>query len=233
MNLPSKLFELQKVANKLYAAQKRIFDIDQILKNNKELHAATSAFEQAKKDATLKDFHVREKAEQEKELQNKISLSESTLYGGMVKNPKELQDLQKELSSLKKRAKQFENEHLELMSQLEAAKKTLEEKEQNLTDVKSKLEQQAITLVAEKEELANQIKISNQEYLVTSTGLPENMKKIFEDLFRTKKGKAVAIIDEGACSVCGLSIRESQIQQIKSSNQIVYCPSCGRMLFIE
>jgi predicted nucleic acid-binding Zn-ribbon protein len=233
MNLPSKLFELQKVADKLYAAQKRIFDIDQILKNNKELHDATLAYELAKKDAGIKEMHVKQKAEEEKELQHKIEFSESTLYSGMVKNPKELQDLQKELSSLKKRAKQIENDHLELISSFDDANNIKFEKETELAKVNQTLEVLFKDLSAEKTELERQIKIYNQEYLVTSTDLPADIKTVFENLFRTKKGKAVAVIDEGTCSVCGLSIRESQIQQIKSSNQIVYCPSCGRMLFIE
>jgi uncharacterized protein len=233
MNLPSKLNELQKIADKLYAAQKRIFDIDQLLKSNKELQSATLAFEQAKKDKSIKEMHVKEKAEEEKEIQNKIAFSESTLYGGKVKNPKELQDLQKELSSFKKRAKQIENAHLELMANLDEATNEFNNKESKLNEAKQNLEDLSKELAVEKTELERQIKVYNQEYLVTSTDLPADMKSTFENLFRTKKGKAVAVIDEGSCSICGLSIRESQVQQIKSSNQIVYCPSCGRMLFIE
>ena len=233
MNLPSKLFELQKVADKLYAAQKRIFDIDQLLKNNKELQSATLAFEQAKKEKNIREMRVKEKAEEEKDLQNKIAFSESTLYGGKVKNPKELQDLQKELSSLKKRSKQLENEHLELMVSFDEASNDFSEKENAIAEIEQKLEDLSKELSVEKADLERQIKVYNQEYLVTSSDLPADMKSTFETLFRTKKGKAVAAIDEGSCSVCGLSIRESQIQQIKSSNQIVFCPSCGRMLFIE
>jgi uncharacterized protein len=233
MNLPSKLFELQKVADNLYAAQKRIFDIDQTLKNNKDLHAATLAFEQAKKDKTLKEMHVKQKAEEETQLQNKIEFSESTLYGGKVKNPKELQDLQKELSGFKKRSKQLENEHLELIVALEEATSVFNQKENDLKEVNEKLEALSKELSIEKTELERKIKVHNQEYVVTSSDLPADIKKIFEDLFRTKKGKAVSAIDDGSCSICGITIRESQIQQIKSSNQIVYCPTCGRMLFIE
>jgi predicted nucleic acid-binding Zn-ribbon protein len=87
--------------------------------------------------------------------------------------------------------------------------------------------------VAERETLLSQIKVYNQEYVVTSSNLPDDVKKIFETLFRTKKGKAVAFVDDSTCSVCGITVRDSLIQQIKTSNQITYCSSCGRMLFSD
>ncbi len=233
MNLPSKLFELQKVADKLYFSQKRIFDIDQILSNNDEVNSATDLLEQAKLDLHQKEKHVQEKEGLEKEVQNKIAFSESTLYGGMVKHPKELQDIQKELDSLKKRIKSMEDEHLSAIRDFEETQKTVASAEKALQDI---LEQKALlaeTLMTERETLQNQIKVYNQEYIVTSSNLPDDVKTIFETLFRTKKGKAVAIVEDSTCSVCGITVRDSLIQQIKTSNQITYCSSCGRMLFSD
>jgi|WetSurMetagenome_2_1015567.scaffolds.fasta_scaffold151062_2 uncharacterized protein len=233
MNLPSKLFELQKVADKLYGAQKRIYDIDQLLANNDELNNATQILDHAQLGLHTKSSLVKEKEELEKELLNKISFSESTLYGGMVKNPKELQDLQKELDSLKKRKKVLEDEHLSAIGMMEETQQQVDTAESNLVDIKIKIEELSTTLKAERDILAKQIMVYNQEYVVTSNNLPADMKLTFESLFRSKKGKAVAVIEEGSCSVCGITVRESLVQQIKTSSQIVYCPSCGRMLFTD
>jgi predicted nucleic acid-binding Zn-ribbon protein len=233
MNLPSKLFELQKVADKLYFSQKRIFDIDQILSNNDEVNTANAILDQANLDLRQKEKHVQEKEGLGKEVQNKIAFSESTLYGGMVKNPKELQDIQKELDSLKKRIKAMEDEHLNAIRDFEETQKSVLSAESDLQEILVQKTLLTEALVAERETLLSQIKVYNQEYVVTSSNLPDDVKKIFETLFRTKKGKAVAFVDDSTCSVCGITVRDSLIQQIKTSNQITYCSSCGRMLFSD
>jgi predicted nucleic acid-binding Zn-ribbon protein len=233
MNLPSKLFELQKVADKLYFSQKRIFDIDQILSNNDEVKTATEALGQANLDLNQKEKHVQEKSYLEKELQNKIAFSESTLYGGMVKNPKELQDLQKELDSLKKRVKSMEEEHLNALRDFEESQVFVDSAESALMSISEQRANLSEALLSERETLLSQIKTYNQEYLVTSSNLPDDVKKIFETLFRTKKGKAVAVVEDNTCSICGITVRDSLIQQIKTSKQITYCSSCGRMLFTD
>lgn len=233
MNLPSKLYELQKVADKLYGAQKRVYEIDQHLSNDEKITKANAEFEQAQALLHSAEHAVKEKEALEKELQNKVEFSNSTLYGGMVKNPKELQDLQKESESLKKRIKGLEDEHLSAISAMEDAQSKVESAKANLDKIKEEFEVRSAALLEEKEGISKQIKVFNQEYMVTVNNLPADMRQAFETLFKTKKGKAVAFIEDGSCSVCGITVRESLIQQIKASNQIIYCPSCGRMLFTE
>jgi len=55
----------------------------------------------------------------------KMEISESSLYGGKIKNPKELTDLQQEIASLKASLTQLENEQLELMLQIEEQQQTV------------------------------------------------------------------------------------------------------------
>ena len=67
----------------------------------------------------------------------KIEQTEASLYGGHVHNPKELQDLQKDVASLKRHLETLEERQLEAMLVVETIRKRLH-------NAKSLLEQRTI-----------------------------------------------------------------------------------------
>jgi hypothetical protein len=53
----------------------------------------------------------------------------------------------------------------------------------------------------------------------------------YDELRRIKRGVAVTNINDNACSACGSTLTAALQQSAKSSQQLTYCPSCGRILF--
>src|SRR5574341_46194 len=96
------LYRLQQVDSQIDQIQARLKAIQQTLENDVELRAVTeqlAASEHKYKDAE----RILKQSEAEVEKQRiKIEQTEASLYGGHVHNPKELQDLQKDVASLKR-----------------------------------------------------------------------------------------------------------------------------------
>src|SRR5258708_11934770 len=111
------LFRLQQVDSQVSQIEARLAKIRAVLENDEDLNAALAQAEEA--DAKQGDLErVQRKWETEAQSQQiKIQQAESSLYGGSVRNPKELQDLQSDIASLKKHLALLEENELEAMIQ--------------------------------------------------------------------------------------------------------------------
>ena len=102
MNISFTLFQLQEIDSGLDSYNKRLDEIESLLTNKEtiaicenKLEIAEGELKSASKDVNSVNDEIQQKI-------IKISQSESTLYSGSVKNPKELEDFQLEIASLKK-----------------------------------------------------------------------------------------------------------------------------------
>ena len=59
---------------------------------------------------------------------------------------------------------------------------------------------------------------------------PDDLEK-YNKLRKLKRGFAVASISEGACTACGATLPPAEWQAARSPYKIVYCSSCGRILY--
>ncbi|HSK67413.1 MAG TPA: hypothetical protein VK888_10815, partial [Anaerolineales bacterium] len=121
------LYRLQQVDSQMDQARARLKTIQQTLENDAELRAASDLLASAE-DRLREAERLLKQSEQEVEKQRtKIQLAEASLYGGRVHNPKELQDLQQDVASLKRHLETLEERQLEAMEVAEQAEKELEQ----------------------------------------------------------------------------------------------------------
>ena len=225
------LYRLQQVDSQMDQAQSRLTTIRQTLENDAELRAATeklAAAEQASKNAErqLKD------REQDVEKQRlKIQQTEASLYGGLVHNPKELQDLQKDVASLKRHLETLEERELEAMLAAEAAETEVQQANAALDAVRSRLGTQFRELTQESEGLNKDLDKLSSERSAVMKDLAGKSLNIYDQLRRQRRGVAVATISEGSCAACGTTLTASQQQSARSTTQLFYCPTCGRVLY--
>src|SRR5512145_881851 len=121
------LYRLQQVDSQIDQVQSRLKAIRQLLENDAELRLASEQALTAENE--LKEAErLLKLTEQEVEKQRiKLQQTEASLYGGMVHNPKELQDLQKDVASLKRHLETLEDRELEAMQVVETAEKKSKE----------------------------------------------------------------------------------------------------------
>jgi uncharacterized protein len=225
------LYRLQQVDSQMDQAQSRLKAIRQTLENDAELRAATQKFDSAQQAFKNAD-RLEKQSEQDVEKQRlKIQQIEASLYGGLVHNPKELQDLQKDVASLKRHLETLEERELESMVAAETAEKELQEASAVLDSVKSKLGEQLHELTQESELISKDIEKLSSERNAVMQDLASQTVSIYDQLRKQRRGVAVATISDGSCAACGTSLTPSQQQNARSTSQLFYCPACGRVLY--
>ena len=225
------LYRLQQVDRQIDRARARLVSIRSILENDSELKSALTRFDESQSE-NLRALHSMNFAEAEVDSQKiKIEQTESSLYGGSVKNPKELQDLQKDVVSLKKHLSTLEERQLESMVDAENTGLKLEQARTNLELVKSRLGVEHQKLISEQSDLIKQLESLAQEREAAVSPIAPDLLATYEDLRRQKRGIAVVEVEDDACASCGTNINASLQQNAHSQKLLVHCPSCGRILF--
>jgi predicted nucleic acid-binding Zn-ribbon protein len=225
------LFQLQKIdqstaqlEKRLSIIQKKLLDTSFIVASEKELQTANDSLAQ-----TQTQYLELENSISKKKI--KLAQSDSSLYGGLVKNPKELQDLQFEISSLKKNILALEDLQLEKLVDLESKELITQDLQSHF---KQLLDQHSIE-EAQFESEVNQIKIElnrlNNERNATESQIPSIHLLSYSSLKNHKNGIAVGVIEDGCCLSCGNMLTPAECQTAKSPNKIITCPSCGRILY--
>lgn len=225
------LFRLQQVDSQIDRARARLEAIKKTLENDAELRSVQTRFEKAN-DENLLALHTLKNAEIEVEgLKKKIEQNESSLYSGNVKNPKELQDLQKDVASLKKHLVTLEERELEAMVTSENTGIEAEKAKSDVERVQARLSTEHKKLFEEQAELLKQLESLGQEREAAISPIDSAMLAAYEDLRKQKKGVAITGMEDNACSSCGTTINAALQQNARSQKQLAYCPSCGRILF--
>ncbi len=231
MSLPFKLYRLQQIDSHHDRVSARMAEIQKLLSADVSLQEAMQrettarlSLENAKKNLLKAEENV-------KEQRIKIETSESALYGGRIRNPKELQDLQNEIASLKRYLSVLEDRQLETMiafdeadqiyktafTELNNEQERYNKNQRNLTDENGNLQSESGNILAERQAAANSL--GNEEI------------NLYEGLRKQRNGIAVAKIVNKACSACGSTLNAALLQAASIPNQVSRCDTCGRILY--
>jgi len=225
------LLRLQQVDIRIGRNEARIQQIQEILDNDAELTAARQALTTAESRLFEAD-HARRIAEADAQSQQtKIAQTEATLFGGSVRNPKELQDLQADVASLKKRLAATEDQELQAMVSVEALAAEVRLAQERLTAVEARLANEHHKLLDERMELLRIRDNFLAEREAAVAPVAAGAVEQYEVLRRQRRGVAVAEVLDNACNACGTTLTAALQQSARHADQLVYCPSCGRILY--
>ncbi|MEW5830496.1 MAG: C4-type zinc ribbon domain-containing protein [Chloroflexota bacterium] len=225
------LFRLQQTDSRMDAIQSRLEAIRLTLENDRNLVRARQQAEATEAGLKSAERDLRA-AEAEVEGQRiKIEQSENSLYSGKVRNPKELQDLQNEVASLKRYLATLEDRLLEAMLRHEEAEENHRISLDHLSRVRSQVATQSASLTAENDSLVVENDRLKSERQAISSALDERTLGLYEGLRSNRRGRAVAEVSDGACEACGANLTPAQQQAARSGSQISYCSTCGRILY--
>lgn len=225
------LLRLQQVDSRMSHKEARLQQIQQALDNDSELAAARMRLESARSERHGAE-QARHSAESEAEAQQaKITQAESSLYGGTVRNPKELQELQADVASLRKRLATIEEQELDAMLRVDSAQAALEAAEQQLSLIQARLGNENKKLIDERTILSwDQENLQTERHAALTT-VAAGVLETYESLRRQHGGLAVAEVSDDACGACGTTLTAALQQSARHAAELVYCPSCGRVLY--
>jgi len=164
------------------------------------------------------------------DLASKLTTAERDLYGGRIRNPKELTSLQQEAEALKARRNQLEDKTLEIMEQAETGRKNVTNLSTELKSIETAWQTHQQKLTAELEQLRSTLANLRQKQQLLATGVDSETLDLYHKL-KKGKGTAVARVEQGICRGCRISLPVSELQQTRSG-RLVQCGSCGRILYL-
>jgi hypothetical protein len=231
MSQAFKLFRLQQIDSQIDHGRNRMREIEAILSDSTTLNHAKQQADEA--DAHLivmrKDLQRAEVTVQNQRI--KIEQTEAALYGGKVRNPKELQDLQNESAALKRYLNTLEDRQLDAIMVVEEAELDFQAKSETLSRVITETEQLSQQLVKEQSALLQEVKHLEDERLAGIASIPAADLALYEKLRQQRRGVAVAKANGNMCAACGAALNSSLQQAARSPNQLARCDSCGRILY--
>jgi predicted nucleic acid-binding Zn-ribbon protein len=210
--------------------QNRLSEIEKTLGANQEVIAAQQRVEAADQNLAPWQTRSRNLDLEVKSIVQKIQGTEQSLYSGLVKNPKELRDMETEIESLRRRQGQLEDEMLEAMVRVEEGQVAVADAQQTLNEVQAVWAGSQTDLLGEKQRLENELEqLRSQRKQAAALVEPASVSK-YDALRSKKRGQAVALLQGDSCATCGVEQTSMIAQQVRQGTQIVYCASCGRIL---
>ena len=225
------LYRLQQVDSQIDRARGQLNTIRKTLENDTELQEALNRVTMTQTN-NHHASHSLKNAEAEVDAQKiKIENAESSLYGGRVQNPKELQDLQKDVASLKKYLTALEERQLEAMLKAENTENELQSAKTDLEIMQARLGNEHKNLIADQTSISIELEKLAEEREAALAPIENNLLQAYDDLRQQKRGVAVTEIKDNTCTSCGTTLNAALQQNARSQKQLAYCSSCGRILY--
>jgi hypothetical protein len=231
MSLALPLYRLQQIDSRLKQVTSRLSIVQSALESNAEMKTATQDLEDAKSTLHLEESALKNAEFESANQRIKLEVVESNLYSGRVKNPKELQDLQKEIAALKRNLASLEDDQLEIMLKVETCSQALESSQKEFNRVQGKVISENASLATEFTNLKKEADNLNAQRLTILPAIDQATLKLYDSLRKKYSGLAVSPVIENSCDACGSSLTPGLAQSVRASNQLILCPMCGRILY--
>jgi hypothetical protein len=228
----SALYALQELDLSIAADQAALADLESRQDEPEELVEARALLAQRREEQREAEHRFKEAEFQADELRRKIEPVEKKLYQGSVQNPKELEDLQKDVDSLKRRRSSLEDLALEAMEALEQAQQQLAEADAELDRLATEHGVEREDAGARQSEIEAEVTRLDQDRAEEAARIDPALLRLYETLRSTRGGRAVAKVEGGACQGCRLSLPMNVLQRARAGSALVQCPSCERMLYV-
>lgn len=227
------IYHLQITDDQILAKKHRLEEIEARLASNPELEQAHVELEEAKQALHACRGTLRDRELAVQSVEEKLRRNEQQLYGGSVKNPKALADLEEENAYLKRHKARLEDEQLEAMVAVEEAEARYESARSHWEQLQNQWEKEQQALQQEREELHHVIRELLQKRKALAATIAADDLTLYLDLRKRLHGLAVARIENGICSACQVGVPTSKHQQARQGDTLVFCSSCGRILYAE
>lgn len=224
------LYRLQTIDLAIAKGRARLKIIEDTLGQDTRIELARKALSAIETQLSQWQTRKRDLSLEIASLADKHSAAEKRLYSGVVTNPKEMTDLQREIEALQRHRVKVDDDHAEAELEIEQIESQRQLAQKTLAQAEADFSQAQAGLVAEKTQLVAEQATYARRRQEAATAIPQPLLARYDDLRAKKRGVAVAALKDGSCSVCGVEQTVLLVQQVRSGQQLVPCLSCGRIL---
>ena len=165
-------------------------------------------------------------------LGERANQAEKQLYSGSVTNPRELQALQDDVASIRRRIGQLEDDELEIMELVEPVDAERSELASQRDRLDAECERLRAVLAEAESELATELAAVRAEREEAAAAVPDELWPEYDKLRARLGGVAIARLVGSTCQGCHLALPAVEVDRIRKLplDEAVYCEECGRLL---
>ncbi len=224
------LYRLQNLDHELEQGLRRVSQIEASMVETEAQRQARRALASAQEEHRDWEAKVRNLELEIESLSTKIAASEKRLYSGSVINPKELSDLQDEITSLKRRCSALEDQLLEAMVYSEEAQATLATCRAALADTEASWQEAQSALKSELSELEARLIAAQDERERLRPAIAADDLALYDKVRERCGSITVTTLRDGVCGYCAVAPSSTKLARIRNGRELLQCGNCGRIL---
>ncbi len=220
-HLDQKISELQK---EISALPRHIAHIEKALEShNRRLEADRAAL--------AANQNERKRLDGEIQVQNqKISKLRSQMLD--AKTNEQYRAFQSEIDFCEKEIRKFEDRILELMTQSEPLDQNVKAAELALKKEREQVEAEKKAAQARTDEDKKKLNMIASQHEVLVKQINPRLMTAYRRIRKKWNTHVVAAeATEGRCTACYMSLRPQFLQDLRKGNEVMFCESCGRILY--
>ena len=164
--------------------------------------------------------------------EEKIASIDKKLYGGAITNPRELGAYGDERGLVEKQRGAEEDKLLALMVELEDLESARVEAQNRLKRLEKERKAELVDLKKTEDRLKGELDEMRRTRDGVAPQIPPAALSVYETLRKSLNGYAVARVERAMCQGCRLTLSTLELQRSRSSQGIVQCSSCRRILYV-
>ncbi len=227
------LYELQEIDLEIDAKNEALALVVSRLGESEALEEARVSLATEEERLVELERSQRDVEREVEDLRSKVALLEEKLYGGSVKNPKELASLQEQVEHLKRKRRGQEDEVLDIMTEAEAMQKNVSLKSREVARIDEDWRAEQAALSGEQVELGAALADLDQKRKDLISRIDAASLELYQGLRRKRQGRAVAKVEQGMCQGCRIVLPLNVLQRARIGQELVQCSSCERILYLS
>ena len=185
---------------------------------------------QARRDEVLRE--ERKLDDEVRTLEERAKAEESKMYSGTISSPRELQAMSADVAHLRKRARELEDEELEVLERREVHDAGVAAVESALAEVAADIERLNAALAEAEAEIEAELSVERDARTALLPGIPEGVLSLYEQVRAANRGMGAARLVGGNCQACHLALPATEVDRIRRMppDAIARCEHCGAIL---
>ncbi|MGH3359508.1 MAG: zinc ribbon domain-containing protein [Nocardioidaceae bacterium] len=187
-----------------------------------EAETAVSDLTRAQRKADGEVEHVKARRERD----------QKRLDSGAVTNPKDLENIQHEMTALERRIASLEDEELEVMEQLETAQHDLDAITGELAELDGSIAEATNVRDQVTGEIDAEASALTSEREQTAKTISDDLIALYDKVRAQHGGVGAAALRQRRCEGCRLELNAADLREIAAEpdDVVLRCPECGRIL---
>lgn len=227
-----KLLDLQKVDHEVTSLtkdidqlpaeeEKRKRRLDQLERAAKE---AAAVLQKAEVDSRSADSAARAADEQINKLNERLNV---------VRNNAEYQATLFEIESVRKDRDQLQDDGLQLLEKMDGFKEVATSTQKAFEEERAVFEGFLVEAEKMRAERADEIAAARAKRDAAADGIPPDLLREYEGLYKTRDLMAVAPVEDSYCQGCYNKITMNDVAKLMGASGVVRCGSCQRILYMQ